>query len=55
MLTLIKKGRSSLKDFESGEGKVAACMQWILRAILISFLLISVPLFLYIMWIIPSL
>jgi hypothetical protein len=55
MLTFIKKGQSTLKDLENGEGKIAACMQWVLRALLISFLLISVPLFLYIMWIIPSL
>ncbi|MCA1054525.1 hypothetical protein LCM10_05960 [Rossellomorea aquimaris] len=55
MPTFIKKGRSTLKELENGEGKITAWMQWILRTILISFLLISVPLFLYIMWIIPSL
>jgi hypothetical protein len=55
MLTFIKKGQSTLKELENGEGKIAVCMQLVLRAILISFLVISVPLFLYIMWIIPSL
>ncbi|WP_201713217.1 hypothetical protein [Rossellomorea arthrocnemi] len=53
--TLTQKTKSMLKDLEKGEGMIVSGMQWILRAILLSFLVISVPVFLYIMWLIPSL
>ncbi|WP_156509825.1 hypothetical protein [Rossellomorea aquimaris] len=50
-----KKAKKIVKELEHGEGIIVLGMQWILRAVLISFLLISVPVFLYIMWLIPSL
>ncbi|MCA1058449.1 hypothetical protein LCL96_05860 [Rossellomorea aquimaris] len=53
--TLTQKTKSMLKGLENGEGMIVSGMQWILRVILVSFLLISVPVFLYIMWLIPSL
>ena len=53
--TIAQKTKSMLKDLENGEGVMVSGMQWILRVILLSFLVISVPVFLYIMWLIPSL
>ncbi len=56
MLTTIrKKVHLMVKGLDEGEGMIVLGMQWILRFVLITFLLISVPLFLYIMWLIPSL
>ncbi|MGM0751140.1 MAG: hypothetical protein ACQET6_04365 [Bacillota bacterium] len=53
--TFTQKTKTMLKDLENGEGLIVSGMQWILRVILLSFLVISVPVFLYIMWLIPSL
>ncbi|MCR8846830.1 hypothetical protein NQ095_00305 [Rossellomorea sp. SC111] len=50
-----QKTKSMVRDLENGEGIIVSGMQWILRVILLSFLVISVPVFLYIMWLIPSL
>ncbi|WP_171050742.1 hypothetical protein [Bacillus sp. BHET2] len=55
LTTLTQKTKTLFKDLENGEGMIVAGMQWILRVVLLSFLLISVPVFLYIMWLIPSL
>ncbi|WP_445509260.1 hypothetical protein ACUMHR_08635 [Rossellomorea marisflavi] len=49
----------ALKVMEKNEDEVETMilkgMQWILRFILISFMILSIPLFLYLMWMIPSL
>ncbi|MGG4168370.1 hypothetical protein [Rossellomorea vietnamensis] len=53
--TFTQKTKAMVRDLENGEGIIVSGMQWILRAILVSFLVLSVPVFLYIMWLIPSL
>jgi hypothetical protein len=53
--TFTKKTKIMLKDLENGEGMIVSGMQWILRGVLLTFLIVSVPVFLYIMWLIPSL
>ncbi|MCA1063062.1 hypothetical protein QTG56_14550 [Rossellomorea sp. AcN35-11] len=50
-----QKTRTIIKELENGEGWIVSSMQWILRIVLLTFLIISVPVFLYIMWLIPSL
>lgn len=43
------------RNADEVETTIQKGMQWVLRFILISFMILSVPMFLYLMWMIPSL
>ncbi|GLI85430.1 hypothetical protein Q0N12_01905 [Rossellomorea marisflavi] len=43
------------RNADEVETTILKGMQWVLRFILISFMILSVPMFLYLMWMIPSL